>query len=150
MKPDHNRFNNAAARAIAAGMFVAAFTFGTAQAMAVQAKSVDRVEMRIKDMHAKLRITPEQEDQWQQVAQVMRDNDSTLKPLIEDRKSNARSMSAIDDLHSYEAITEAHAEGVKKFTPAFETLYASMSDDQKKQADTLFRGIEHRKMKGKQ
>ena len=34
---------------------------------------------------------------------------------------------------------DAHADGIKKFTPAFETLYVSMSDAQKKDADALFR-----------
>jgi periplasmic protein CpxP/Spy len=149
MKSGHILFAHAATRAIAAGIFAAAFAFGTGSAIAAQAKGADRVEMRINDMHAKLRITPEQEDQWQQVAQVMRDNESAMKPLIDDRKANARSMTAIDDLHSYEAITEAHVEGIKKFTPAFETLYASMSDVQKKQADTLFRGIDRKKAKAK-
>jgi hypothetical protein len=149
MRSGHILFTHAATRAIAAGIFAATFALGTGTAIAAQAKGADRVEMRITDMHAKLRITPEQEDQWQQVAQVMRDNESAMKPLIDDRKANARNMTAVDDLHSYAAITEAHVEGIKKFTPAFETLYASMSDVQKKQADTLFRGLDHKKAKAK-
>ena len=48
-------------------------------------------------------------------------------------------MNAVDDLKSYGEITDAHADGIKKFTPVFATLYDSMSDAQKKQADTLFR-----------
>jgi protein CpxP len=134
-------------RAMAAGMFAAAFAFATGSALAARATPENRVEMRIHDMHAKLHITPDQETQWQQVAQVMRDNESTLQPLIEERKNNARSMTAVDDLHSYEKISEAHVEGIKKFTPAFETLYSSMSDEQKRQADAMFRGMEHKKMK---
>ncbi len=47
-------------------------------------------------------------------------------------------MTAVDDLRSYSAITDAHAEGLKKFIPVFEALYASMSDAQKKNVDTLF------------
>jgi hypothetical protein len=143
MTPNNVRFT----RAVAAGIFAATFAFATAPTLAARAAPADRVEMRINDMHAKLKITPEQEDQWQTVAKVMRDNESAMQPLIEGRKTNARTMTAVDDLHSYEAITEAHVEGIKKFTPAFETLYASMSDVQKKQADALFRGIEHKKMK---
>jgi len=143
MKSQHASFT----RTVAAGIFAATFAVATGSAMAARATPTDRVEMRIKDMHAKLRITPEQETQWQQVAQVMRDNENTLQPLIEDRKSNARNMTAVDDLHSYEKISEAHVDGIKKFTPAFETLYSSMSDDQKRQADVLFRGIEHKNLK---
>jgi len=39
-------------------------------------------------------------------------------------------MTAVDNLQSYSAIVEAHAEGLKKFVPAFEALYTSMSDTQ--------------------
>jgi hypothetical protein len=140
---------NTAVRAIAAGMFVAAFALGSGSAMAAHASGADRTEMRINDMHAKLKITPEQENQWQLVATAMRDNEVAIEPMIEDRKSNARTMTAIDDLHSYAAITQAHLEGINRLTPAFETLYAAMSDTQKQEADRLFRGIDHKKSKAK-
>ena len=52
-------------------------------------------------------------------------------------------MNAVDDLHSYEAIADAHAAGVKKLMTAFETLYASLSDAQKKNADAVFRHRPH-------
>ena len=48
-------------------------------------------------------------------------------------------MTAVDDLKSYGEIADAHANGIKKLTPVFADLYASMSDAQKKEADTLFR-----------
>ena len=48
-------------------------------------------------------------------------------------------MTAVDDLVSYGEIAEAHAAGIKRLTPAFATLYASMSDAQKLEADKLFR-----------
>jgi periplasmic protein CpxP/Spy len=132
-------------RNVAAAIFAATFAIASGSATAARATPTDRVEMRINDMHAKLHITPDQETQWQQVAQVMRDNENALQPLIDERKNNARNMTAVDDLHSYAKISEAHVEGIKKFTPAFETLYSSMSDEQKRQADVLFRGIEHKK-----
>ena len=58
-------------------------------------------------------------------------------------------MTAIDDLKSYSEIADAHADGLKKFIPAFEPLYAGMSDAQKKSADTLFRQHAHMKAKAK-
>jgi hypothetical protein len=48
-------------------------------------------------------------------------------------------MDAVDGVKSYGAVIEAHEAGMKKFIPAFETLYNSMSDEQKKTADALFR-----------
>jgi hypothetical protein len=99
----------------------------------------NRVDARIKEMHAKLKITQAQEDQWSKVAQVMRDNAKQMDTLTKTR-SEKTTMSAIDDLSSYAEITDAHAEGIRKFTPAFKTLYDGMSDAQKANADAIFRG----------
>ena len=97
------------------------------------------VETRIKSLHSALQITAAEEPQWQAVAEVMRDNAKTTGALIEERVANSKTMTAIDDLHSYGAIADAHAAGVRKLTTAFETLYASLSDAQKKKADAVFR-----------
>ena len=105
-------------------------------ASATQADS--RVEARIKSLHAALQITADQEPQWQAVADVMRDNAKTVGALIAERAAKGKTATAIDDLHSYGAIADAHAAGVKKLTGAFETLYASLSDAQKKKADAVF------------
>ncbi|MGZ3253997.1 MAG: BON domain-containing protein [Burkholderiaceae bacterium] len=98
----------------------------------------ERVEHRITDMHAKLQITPAQEEQWGKVAMLMRENEKQMDMLTKTRAEKA-DMNAIDDLKSYREISEAHTDGLRKFTPAFETLYGSMSDEQKKNADAIFR-----------
>ena len=102
--------------------------------------SVDRVEQRIKDLHEKLKITKSQEDLWSGVAQAMRDNAKEMEPLIKTRSEHSNSATALEDLDSYSHIADAHADGLKKFVPAFAPLYASMSDVQKQNADTVFRG----------
>ena len=111
--------------------------------LAAKATRTDHVEARITMLHAKLAITPAQEPAWQNVIQVMRANAQTMQALSTARADKAKTMTAIDDLKSYAEITNAHAEGLKTFLPVFETLYASMSDAQKAQADTLFRGPHH-------
>ena len=118
-------------------------------AAAVSAPTSDRAEARIKDLHAKLNITPAQEELWKNVTQVIRDNARTMETLIKARSEKASTMTAVDDLKSYGDIAEAHADGLKKFVPAFEPLYASMSDAQKKDADRLFRQHGHTKSKAK-
>jgi protein CpxP len=112
----------------------------TAKASHGEASHSERVESRVSDMHTKLKITPAQEGQWNSVAQVMRDNAKTLDTLTQARINNANTMTAITDLKSYSEITDAHAEGLKKFIAAFQALYDSMSDAQKKEADMLFQG----------
>jgi periplasmic protein CpxP/Spy len=113
------------------------------------ASKADRVEARIKELHTKLMITPEQEEAWNGVAQAMRDDAKTMEELIKARTENASTMSAVDDLKSYGEIAQAHADGLKNFTSVFEPLYAGMSDAQKKTADTLFRHHGHMKSKAK-
>ena len=132
-------FTFAIARAVTASAFVAAIALASAPVIAAKASVAQRVEARITQMHAKLKITQAQEDQWAKVAQMMRDNEKAIEPLINARIDNAKTMTAVDDLKSWGEITDAHADGIKKFTPVFATLYDSMSDAQKKEADTLFR-----------
>jgi hypothetical protein len=103
----------------------------------------DQVETRITMLHSKLAITAAQEPAWQNLIQVMRDNAQAMEALRTARADKAKTATAVDDLKSYAEITTAHAEGLKKFIPVFETLYGSMSDAQKAQADTLFRGPQH-------
>lgn len=111
----------------------------TAPATAPKASPADRAEARIKELHTKLKITKDQEDLWSKVADAMRDNEKMMEPLHKGRSEKAKTASAVDDLKSYSAIADAHAEGLKKFIPVFAALYDSMSDDQKKNADTVFR-----------
>jgi len=99
-----------------------------------------RVEKRIGDMHAKLHIGTAQESQWLTVAQTMRDNQLALEPLLAEREKNAPTASALQDLDSFAAVSEAHAGGIRRFIAAFEPLYTAMSAEQKKDADALFRG----------
>ncbi|MGH6977281.1 MAG: Spy/CpxP family protein refolding chaperone [Stellaceae bacterium] len=104
-------------------------------------KRLSGVEARIKSLHSKLKITAAQEPQWQQVAHVMRDNAATTEKLVSERNAKVKTMTAVDNLQTYSDIAQAHADGLKKLVPVFDTLYGSMSDAQKKVADAVFRGI---------
>jgi LTXXQ motif family protein len=146
MRQSSYRFTFPAARAVAAALF-ATLAFAPGPVLAAKDSGGDRVEARIKNMHATLKITQAQEDQWAKVAQVMRDNARSMETLTESRFKNAKTMNAVDDLKSYGEITDAHADGIRRFTPVFATLYTSMSDAQKSQADDLFRHGAHRTSK---
>ncbi len=99
----------------------------------------DPVAARIAYLHDTLQITAAQEPLWTNVAQVMRENAQAAALLIEERAKNAESVNAIDNLDSYERLGQAQLEGVRKFSAAFQALYASLSDDQKKVADAILR-----------
>lgn len=109
-----------------------------------QRSPVDRVEGRIKELHDKLHITAAQAPRWDALTQVMRDNAKSMDALLKARAQNIKTASAIDDLHSYQALADAHSDGLRKFVPAFEALYGTMSDEQKKIADDLFRAHQRR------
>jgi len=139
MKLSNNQFTYASARMIAATVMAASVAFSPAVVLAADKDAhEDRAELRVKDMHAKLKITPAQEAEWAKVAEAMRDNAKTMDTLTQARMDHAKSMTAVDDLKSYGEIADAHADGIKILTPAFATLYADMSASQKKEADTLF------------
>lgn len=121
----------------------------TGLATSGKASKTDRVEVRIKELHAKLKIIPAQEELWNKVTQVMRDDAKTMEALIKARSEKESTMTAVDDLKSYSAIAEAHADYLKKFIPVFEPLYAGMSDAQKKSADISFRHHSRTKSKAK-
>ena len=101
--------------------------------------SVEPVETHIRELHKKLRITDAQKPQWDALAQVMRNNAQKMAELEKRRAADAHSMTAVDVVKSYSEVIDAHEDGMKKFVPAFEDLYNSMSDSQKKIADSLFR-----------
>jgi protein CpxP len=88
----------------------------------------DPVAGRIKYLHDRLRITPEQEPLWAEVAQAIRDNVRDVTPLLKERFRATTSGSALDVLHSYEMLGEVQLDRLKKFIAAFEPFYAGLSD----------------------
>jgi hypothetical protein len=98
-----------------------------------------RVEERIAQLHSSLKITSAQEAQWAPFADAMRENARTMADLYRQRIAQRDTMSALDDMKQYQQITQANADGTKRLVDAFEPLYASLSPEQKKLADTSFR-----------
>jgi hypothetical protein len=96
------------------------------------------VEARIKELHNRLHITAAQQVQWDNLVEVMRGNAKTMMDLQKERGQDAKSMTAVDAVKSYAAVIEAHEAGMSKFVPAFQALYETMSNSQKKVADSMF------------
>jgi hypothetical protein len=113
------------------------------------AAMAQHVETRIKTLHDKLKITSDEESKWDDVAQTMRENETNISQLVEERHQNAESMTAVDDLQSYAKITQAHADALKKLASSFQALYESMPGDQQKNADMVFGDFEGHKHNGK-
>jgi protein CpxP len=96
-------------------------------------------EQRITELHARLHITSAEQSQWDQFAQVMRDNAKDVDQAYQQRAAQFQSMNAVENMQSYAQIEQTRAQDMQKLVPAFQTLYASLSDQQKQQADRMFR-----------
>ena len=112
-------------------------------------KRDERVEKQIKELHAKLKITTEEESQWATVARAMRDSTAELDQAIDKRQTMVHEATAVANLNSYGDIAQAHADGVKRLSVAFAPLYAAMPDEQKKLADHVFAHREHDEKKNR-
>ena len=110
---------------------------------------VDHVEGRIAFLKAELKITDAQATQWDAVATAMRDQSAALKALRDQRPKRDRAerdktvtapeaLARRDEMLTMQSkVLAARAEGQKQFADAFTKLYAQLSDDQKKTADSL-------------
>jgi protein CpxP len=102
-----------------------------------------KVEQRITDLHSKLHITPAQQPQWDQFIQVMRDNARTMDETFQHRVQTMTAMTATENMQSYAQLAATNAQDVQKLVPAFQALYDTMSDTQKRTADQVFRDDAH-------
>lgn len=102
----------------------------------------ETVEERILSLHAALKITPAEEANWNGVAEAMRENAANMEKLMASKRSEPQqNMTAIEDLKTYREFAQAHVDGLKNLTSAFETLYDSMPAGQQKTADQVFQNF---------
>jgi protein CpxP len=102
-------------------------------------KHADVVEERISDLREKLKITNEQSKQWDAFAQIMRENATRADQAFHDRAQKLSTMNAVEAMKSYADLSQLHAENMQKLSSAMNDLYAVLSVDQKKVADTMYR-----------
>jgi periplasmic protein CpxP/Spy len=107
-------------------------------AQAATSSKPETVDQRIASLKTSLKITPDQESKWKDVAQAMKDNASAMDKLVQEKKPQMANMTAVEDLKTYEEFTKAHLDGMKNLRSSFESLYSAMPDGQKKNADKVF------------
>ncbi len=108
-------------------------------AVAATSSRGETVEQRIASLHTALKITPAEETQWSAVAQAMRENAAAMeKQVAESRTTPPQSMTAVEDLKTYQKFAQTHVDGLKNLISSFSGLYAAMPDSQKKVADEVF------------
>jgi protein CpxP len=107
------------------------------------------VEKRIDQLRNTLKITPSETQAFDSFAQVMRENADKLDSLIQARQEAGPTLNAVDQMKSYQALAQAHADEMQRLVPAFSQLYDALTPEQKKTADEDFRrfsaGHSHRR-----
>jgi hypothetical protein len=111
--------------------------------------AVEQTEAQIKQLQGALNITETQEELWNNLTQVMRDNAKDMDALTKERAESTKTMNAVEHMKFHSQITEAHLGQLKKLIPPFEAFYSSMSDEQKTATDTIFRTGKYGKQKRK-
>jgi hypothetical protein len=115
--------------------------------------AVEQTEAQIKQLQDALNITEAQQELWNNLTQTMRENakdmDALTDTLAKERAESTKTMNAVEHMKLHSQITEAHLGQLKKLIPPFEAFYSSMSDEQKKTTDTIFRTGKHGKQKRK-
>jgi LTXXQ motif family protein len=94
------------------------------------------VEANIASLHQRLQITPAQEAPFSALANVMRQNARAEESAPQAPPANA---SAVDYLRAEIQYQEIELAGLKRFLPALEALYATLSPTQRQTANAMFR-----------
>lgn len=109
--------------------------------------AVDHTEARIKQLKSALTITEDQEELWTSFTQVMRENAKDMDAVTKAKAENSKTMNSVERMKFHSQVTEAQLTHMKKLIPPFEALYDSLSDEQKKITDNIFRTGKHGKHK---
>jgi hypothetical protein len=95
----------------------------------------NEVEQQIAELRTELKITPPQEAKFGAFADVLRANAKDAEKLMQEQAAQTGKPTALDELRAYQRFTEVRLEGIKRLVPAFQTLYETLSDQQKQAAD---------------
>lgn len=97
-----------------------------------------RVEGRLAFLKAELKITEAQKDAWHTLADAVR---TSTERMVERMKSmhsgEQKALTLPDRLELHEQFMTARLDEIRQIKSALKSLYAVLSDDQKKEADTL-------------
>ena len=111
--------------------------------------AVDYTETQIKQLQGALKITADQQELWNNLTAVMRENAKDMDTLSKERAGNTKSLNAVEHLKFHQEITQAHLDQLEKLIPPFEAFYNSLTDQQKNITNAIFRTGKHGKQKRK-
>jgi hypothetical protein len=91
----------------------------------------------IEDLKKRLRITAAQQPQFDAFTKIVEENAQKIGSVLRQEQPKV-SGNAVERLRASERVAEAQVDALKRLIPVFETMYASLSPEQKHTADQLF------------
>ena len=101
--------------------------------------AVNYTEAQIKQLQGVLNITADQQELWNKLTEVMRENAKDMDALSKERAENTKPLNAVEHLKFHQEITQAHLAQLEKLIPPFEAFYNSLTDQQKNITNVIFR-----------
>jgi hypothetical protein len=101
--------------------------------------AVNYTEAQIKQLQGVLNITADQQELWNKLTAVMRENAKDMDALSKERAENTKPLNAVEHLKFHQEITQAHLDQLEKLIPPFEAFYNSLTDQQKNITNAIFR-----------
>lgn len=125
----------------AAGTMPMMAQMGQGGMMGMMMRMGDHVEGRIAFLRAELRITEAQVPLWNAFAEALRANARKMGEMQQAMMGQAAApMTLPQRIAQHETMVTAHLEAFRAMRTAVQPLYAALSDDQKRIADTLIHG----------
>ena len=98
-------------------------------------------EGRIAFIKAELAITEAQKDVWEAYATALRKNLASMQQMRATMMGATRPTSPVERLDLHISTMELRLQALKEVKPALAALYATLSEDQKKSAESLLTGM---------
>ena len=109
----------------------------------VRDSAVEHTEAQIKQLQGALNITEDQKELWNNLTKAMRENAKDMEAFRDarnkERAEGTQTLNAVEHMKLHSQITKVHLDQLEKLIPPFEAFYSSMSDQQKKITDIVFR-----------
>ena len=98
-------------------------------------------EGRIAFLKAELGITPAQQAAWDAYAAALTKNFASMQGMQQSMMTALEGKTPVERLEAHLTAMEGRLTVLKEIKPALTTLYAALSDDQKKKADATLTGM---------
>jgi hypothetical protein len=119
----------------------------------VGTSAVEHTEAQIKQLQGALNISAAQEELWNNLTKVMRENakdmDAFSSARTRERIEGTQTMNAVEHMKLHSQMMKVYLDQMEKLIPPFEAFYSGMSDQQKNITDIIFRTGKHEKSKRK-